>query len=104
MTCDEMEALLGPALDGELDAAHWPSSSAMLPDVPPAPRRGERLDALRRSVRGASYHRLPAQGRAAIMAQLATAAGPDLRPVIARPDGPCSGEARWRRASPWPWA
>jgi anti-sigma factor RsiW len=85
VTCDEMEALLGPALDGELGAAHLAELDRHVAGCPACTAARERLDALRRSIRGASYHRLPAQGRAAIMAQLATAAGPDLRPSSSPP-------------------
>ena len=79
MTCDEIEALLGPAQDGELDAAHVVELDRHVAGCPACAAARDRLAVLRRLVRGASYHRLPAQGRAAIMAQLETAAGQDLR-------------------------
>lgn len=75
MTCDECLALLGPALDGELDAAHIAELDRHVDGCAACAAAQARLEALRRAVRGASYHRLPASGRAAIMARLDAATG-----------------------------
>ena len=92
MTCDECLALLGPALDGELDAAHIAELDRHLAGCAACAAAQARLAALRGAVRGASYHRLPTSGRAAIMAQLDAATGaaprrPRPAPVVLRRRG-----------------
>ena len=63
MGCDEMRELLGPALDGELDAAHTAQLDRHVATCPGCASERRELERLRSAVRGASYHRLTPQGR-----------------------------------------
>jgi anti-sigma factor RsiW len=66
MGCEEVRELLGPALDGELDAAHMVQLERHVAACPgcTAERRG--LERLSSAVRSASYHRLEPHARSAI--------------------------------------
>ena len=99
MLCDETGELLGPALDGELDAAHVAQLERHLATCPACAAERQRLQALRSAVRSATYHRLAPRGRAAILAALGAP-----RPGQGRGRRPrCRGEPPWLRLWRWAW-
>ena len=85
MACDEVMDLLGPALDGELDAAHAAELERHLAGCTACAAERQRLEGLRAAVRRASYHRLTPQGRGAIVAALRVEAGARKRAPAALP-------------------
>ena len=81
MGCEEVRELLGPALDGELDAAHTAQLERHVAACPGCASERRELERLTSAVRGASYHRLEPQGRAAILRALDGEARPQHRPA-----------------------
>ena len=81
MGCEEVRELLGPALDGELDAAHIAQLERHAAACPGCASERRELERLRSAVRGASYHRLEPQGRAAIRRALDAEARPQQPPT-----------------------
>jgi anti-sigma factor RsiW len=79
MSCEEVRELLGPALDGELDAAHMAQLERHLA-CPSCAAEHRALARLSGALRGASYHRLAPQGKTAILRALHA----DVQPPAAR--------------------
>ena len=82
MGCEEVRELLGPALDGELDAAHIAQLERHAAACPGCASERRELERLRSAVRGASYHRLEPQGRAAILRMVEAEARPQRPPTV----------------------
>ena len=83
MACEDMTSLLHASLDDELDAEHATRVERHLAGCPACAAELRRLRALQAAIRGrATYHRLPAAHRDAVLARLRAAAG--ARPTARR--------------------
>ena len=89
MACEDMAPLLHASLDNELDAEHATRVERHLAGCPACAAELRRLRALQAAIREhATYHRLPAAHRGAVLARLRAAAGVDptaWRGSLARP-------------------
>src|SRR4051794_36180272 len=92
MVCDDVQGLLDPYVDGELDAAHALEVERHLPACPRCSADLAHLQGLRKALRrDLAYHRAPDELRARVMASLALPApsAPSLAlPVPAAPSRP----------------
>src|SRR3954469_7207542 len=94
MVCDDVQALLDPYVDGELDAAHALDVERHLPACPRCAADLAQLQGLRKALRrDLAYHRAPDELRARGAASLAL-------PAPAAPSRPARGGLARR---PW-WA
>jgi len=91
INCEQIRTLLGPHLDGELDAINDRALQDHLRDCPECLRAAGQLESLRRMVRqGATYHRAPAGLEARVRASLRGLPTPAPEP-----------EPRFERSSRW---
>ena len=89
MVCDDVQALLDPYVDGELDAAHALEVERHLPACPRCAADLAQLQGLRKALRrDLAYHRAPDELRARVAASLAlpapAAPSRPARAVVAR--------------------
>src|SRR3954452_15169973 len=89
MVCDDVQTLLDPYVDGELDAAHALEVERHLPACPRCAADLAQLQGLRKALRrDLAYHRAPDELRAGVMASLAlpapAAPSRPARAVVAR--------------------
>jgi anti-sigma factor RsiW len=83
MACEDMTPLLHASLDDELDAVHATRVERHLADCPACTAELRQLRALKAAIRDhATYHRLPAVHRSALLARLYRIAG--ARPTAVR--------------------
>jgi anti-sigma factor RsiW len=76
MACEDMTSLLHASLDDELDAEHATRVERHLADCAACAAELHRLRVLKAAIRDhATYHRLPAAHRSAVLARLRAAAG-----------------------------